>query len=465
MEGVMGVAFLKSEMFQRFAAERPVAVMTQLSLSHLLDAQGLDRLFADNAEHQYEHTLLFSTLAELVAAVVLGKSPSIYAGWARMKERLGVSATATYGKLQRIESGLSQALVRHSYTNTVEVHKALGALPRHDLAGYETRILDGNHLAGTEHRLKETRGTTAAPLPGKSLVVMSPRHDAICDYFPIEDGHAQERSALDDVLATVQRNQLWVADRNFCTLKFMYGIVARGGGFIIRQHNQLLGKEQGRLKKIGKMATGTVYEQTLLLPAHQGQSRTVRRIVVKLNKATRDGDAEIAILTNVPKSRADALKIAEVYRRRWKIETAFQHLTETLTCEINALCYPKAALFCFANALVAYNALSIVKAAIAAAHGQDALSSLSHYYLALEISDATDGMLIALPLSNWTCFADMAPAELAKRLQAIAAKMNPRNYQKSVRGPKKPTPTKKHQKQSVHLSTKKILEQRTKARC
>jgi hypothetical protein len=461
----MGVAFLKSEMFQLFASERPVAVMTQMSLSHLLDAEDLDRLFADNAEFQYKHTLLFSTLAELVASVVLGKTPTIHAGYARMKERLGASVAATYGKLQRIETGLSQALVRHSYTKTVEVCQALGVTPRHDIVGYETCILDGNHLSGTEHRLKETRGTTAAPLPGKSLVVMSPRYDAIRDYFPIEDGHAQERSALDDVLATIERNQLWIADRNFCTLKFLYGIAARGSVFVIRQHSQLLGQERGRLKKIGQMETGTVHEQTLLLPAHDGQSMTVRRIVVKLKEVTRDGDAEIAILTNVPESRANAIKVAEAYRGRWKIETAFQHLAEALTCEINALCYPKAALFCFANALVAYNALAVVKRAIAAAHGRDTVATLSHYYLALEISDATDGMLIALPPAKWECFADMPPDAFAKRLHAVAAKMNPNNYRKSIRGPKKPPTLKKHRKQSVHLSTQKILEQRAKARC
>jgi IS4 transposase len=465
MEGVMSVEFLKSEMFQRFASERPVAVMTQMTLSHLLDAKSLDCLFADNAEEQYEHILLFSSLAELAASVVLGKSPSINAGWKRMKERLGVSISATYGKLQRVEPVLSQAFVRYSYAQTVEVLKAFGATPRHDIAGYDTRILDGNHLSGTEHRLKETRDTTAAPLPGKSLVVMSPRHDAICDYFPIEDGHAQERSALDDVLQTVQRHQLWVADRNFCTLKFIYGIFARGGVFIIRQHGKLVGKERGRLKKMGTTETGTVSEQSFRLPAYDGESMTVRRIVVKLNEATRDGDSEIALLTNVPPERADALQIAEVYRRRWKIETAFQHLTEALTCEINALCYPQAALFCFANALVAYNALAIVKGAIRSAHGLDAVSSLSHYYLALEISETTDGMLIALPLHEWECFADMPPAKFAALLAAVAAKMNPRNYQKSVRAPKKPKPKRKHKKQAVHLSTKKILEKRAVIPC
>ena len=40
------------------------------------------------------------------------------------------------------------------------------------LPGYRVRILDGNHLAATEHRLKELRLTWAAPLPGTVLAVL-----------------------------------------------------------------------------------------------------------------------------------------------------------------------------------------------------------------------------------------------------------------------------------------------------
>jgi IS4 transposase len=461
----MGVELLASPMFQRFAVERPVAVMTHMALSHLLDAQSLQRVFADNAQQQYERTLMFSTLAKLVALVVLGERPTVHAAWRQMKDEVGVSATATYGKLERVEPGISQALVRYAYERTLAVRKALGSRPRHEIGGYDTRILDGNHLSGSERRLKETRDLTAAPLPGKSLVVMSPRHDAICDYFPIEDGHAQERSVLDEVLETIKRNQLWIADRNFCTLKFLYGIVARGAVFVIRQHSKLVGGKSGRLKKVGKTPAGTVWEQSFELPAYEGTSLTVRRIIVKLKQPTRDGETEIAILTNVPEDRADAAQIAEAYRLRWRIETAFQHLTCALNCEINTLCYPKAVLFCFANALVAYNALSILKAAIAAAHGPETVSMLSHYYLALEISKATDGMLIALPPEEWECFAPMSSAEFASVLGRIASRMDPRIYRKSIRGPKKPKPKKQHRKRVVHVSTYKILEKRRTNPC
>ena len=44
---------------------------------------------------------------------------------------------------------------------------------------------------------------------------------------------------------------------------------------------------------------------------------------------------------------ADAIQLAEAYRKRWTIEGMFLEMTETLSCEIDTLGYPKAALFAF----------------------------------------------------------------------------------------------------------------------
>jgi len=61
--------------------------------------------------------------------------------------------------------------------------------------------------------------TWAAPLPGKALVVLQPETGLATDAFLTPDGHAQERTLLDEVLARVQKRDVWIADRNFCTLK------------------------------------------------------------------------------------------------------------------------------------------------------------------------------------------------------------------------------------------------------
>ncbi len=67
---------------------------------------------------------------------------------------------------------------------------------------------------------------------------------------------------------------------------------------------------------------------------------TIRRITVKLDVATRDDEQEIHILTNLSKTAADALKVANLYRKRWSVESMFQEMTENLTCEIKTLGYP-----------------------------------------------------------------------------------------------------------------------------
>ena len=104
----------------------------------------------------------------------------------------------------------------------------------------------------------------------------------------------------------------------------------------------------GKRRLIGRAETGKVYEQNIdLRDPETGEIKHFRRITVELKKSTRDGDTEIHLLTNLPRSRASAIKVAELYRKRWTLEAAFNELTLHLRCELNTLGYPKAALFAF----------------------------------------------------------------------------------------------------------------------
>jgi hypothetical protein len=186
------------------------------------------------------------------------------------------------------------------------------------LPGYQIKVLDGNHLATTEHRLKALRGTRAAPLPGQALVVLDQQRMLITDVFLNEDGHAQERRLIAEVLQHVQADDLWIEDRNFCTLGLMFGMVRRGAVFVVRQHGQVQGELVGRLTRQGAIRSGVVYEQPLLVrdPEH-GETLRVRRITVKLTEPTRNGDTELHILSNVPVRRASAAPLARLYGKRW----------------------------------------------------------------------------------------------------------------------------------------------------
>ena len=113
----------------------------------------------------------------------------------------------------------------------------------------------------------------------------------------------------------------------------------------------------------------------------------------------------------------------------------FQELTETLTCEVNALGHPKAALFGFCLALPADHAVSVIKAALRAVHGRTTVEQKgSCYYLALELTQTYDCMMIAIPSSHWRMFRALRPTEMAQVREELAAQANLRRYEKHPRG-------------------------------
>ena len=133
-----------------------------------------------------------------------------------------------------------------------------------------------------------------------------------------------------------------------------------------------------------------------------------RRLRVVLKQATRDGDKVLYLLTNLPESAADAKLIAEMYRLRWTIETAFQELEAHLHSEINTLGHPKAALFGFCVALIAYNTLAVVKASLRSVHGENKIANgVSGFYLAGHLARTNDGMMIAVEEEQWQIFQTM----------------------------------------------------------
>lgn len=442
--------------FDAFIQQRPICVMARAVVENFFQPERLDALFEQAAERQYKRTLLFSSVVELMQSVVLCVEPSVYAAYRHRSKTLKVSDQAVYDKLAGMELGLSATLVRDSAQQAAPVIDELKARREPWLPGYRMRILDGNHLSATEHRIEELRTTWAAPLPGTILVVLEPETGLASNVFLTPDGHAQERSLLDDVLQTVQERDVWMADRNFCTFKFMFEIAKKLGYFIIRQHGKVKGKLKGRRRFIGEGSTGKVYEQAIEL-TFEGETKTFRRISVELQVATRDGDMVLHLLTNLSEKDASGVDVAELYRKRWTIETLFLEVTQTLACEINTLGYPPAALFAFCLALVAANAVAVIKAALRAAHGDEEADKLSGYYLALEIKQAHDGMMIALPPACWEVFCGMSVPSFAKLLKKIAAHVDLAVYRKTPRGPKKPSPKKDRYENGGHVSTHKLL--------
>jgi hypothetical protein len=458
-----------AKVFDRFARYSPVTVMMRGLLEYVFPPSRLDELFREHAVAQYEDELLFSTVVHTLALAVHGVRKSVNAAYLACREDFTVSVTALYDKLQGVEPQVARAVVRESNARLAPVIQQLRAELPPLLAGYRVKILDGNHLAATEHRIAETRTLNSAPLPGQALVVLDPQLRLVLDVIPCEDAHAQERSLLEEVLPSFETGDLVIADRNFCCTRFVFGLRARQAAFLIRQHASTLSGKRllGKRTRVGRCDSGMVYEQEMEIhnpqeAEPQKQVMRLRRITIELDEPTRDGETVIHLVTDVPAEAADAITLAELYLRRWEIESAFQEIEQALRSEVETLCYPKAALLAFCVALMTYNVLSTIKAAMRSAHRDPSLlGDLSGYYLAEEISATYWGMMIAIESAQWTRqFAGVTTAEMAACLRALAANANPSRFTKRRRGPKKPPPVRTGGLREKHVSTKRLLDQR-----
>jgi len=457
-------ACMLDPIFQRSVDHSAITVMAAAALARLLSPRRLDALFEQFRQGQYVHRLLFSTVFELMATVVAGTRKSIHHAYQTATEPVAVSVVAVYAKLQGIETATSQALVRDVGGEVAALMDQLGGALEPIAPGYQTRILDGNCIAASEHRIKELRRTAAGALPGKSLVVLDADRRLIRDVFPCEDGHAQERSLLDQVIPTIARDDLWIDDRNFCTFAFLHALDQRQAFFITRQHGNMVCEPRGTRRKVGQIEGGTVYEQLVSIRGNHGRQLQPRRIEIHLERATRDGDKVIYLLSNLP-SRGprgvNARRVAELYRRRWTIETAFQELALHLNSEINTLGYPQAALFGFCVALVLYNAVALMRAALRGAHGARKIEEeVSNYYIAAELETTSRGMMIAIPEAHWHVFGTMSPDDFVAVMLMLAGKVNLRHLKKHPRGPKKPQPARTYDPAHPHVATARLLAQR-----
>jgi IS4 transposase len=446
--------------FDQFVSQSPISVMTRATIEHALSASALDALFEQTAQRGYTRELLFSTTVDLMSLVVAGKAPHVQAAYKYLQERIPVTLKCVYEKLQNIETSVSAELVRHVADRGQGLVTALGGACQPLLPDYRVRIIDGNHLAATQRRLRVTRGHSAGPLPGQSLAVLDPASMLITDLIPCEDAHTQERALIEQVLALVEAKDVWIEDRNFCTVDFLVGVSQRGAYFVARRHGNVTLEPQDKFGAEVETETGWVSERKVWVCRAGQRILSVRLVRVRLKRPTEDGDWEVEILTNLPAEVADAATVAQLYLKRWKIEGAFHELTMALTCELNTLGYPKAALFAFAVAVAAYNVLAVLKAALRVVHGEEKVQKeVSGYYVALEWAMVYAGMMIALPAEQWEVFGQMSAQRLAKYLRTWATKIDMAKIKKAP--PRKPTKqkTQRIQDKSPHLSTARLLDE------
>lgn len=427
---------------ERFERHAPASVMARLALEHAFPAGWVDEVFEAHRQRQYSRELLFSTVVELTTLVCLGLRPSLHAA-ARQMPALPVSLASLYDKVNHTEPCVLRALVRGSAGRLAPVMAALGTSA--SLPGWRLRVLDGNHLPGSEKRLAPLRGLRGAALPGQSLVVYDPDAGLVVDLVACEDAHASERAAVAPLLEAARPGELWIADRHYCTSTVLQGLEAAGACFIVREHGRHPRLAwQGEWQGCGRTGTGKVREQAI---AVVGDQPRWRRVELALDQPTEDGDATIQLWSNLPEA-VTAVSIAELYRTRWRIEGMFGRLESVLHSEVSSLGHPRAALLGFAAAVLAYNVLALLQRAVEQAHQPPPAPppsapppmEVSCFHLAVQIRGGYEGLLIALPPEHWPRWDEADPDGLAQHLLRLARTINPRQVATSKRGSKTPKP-------------------------
>lgn len=445
----------------RFIQQAPLCVMARATLEKVFAPQRLDALFQRTAVRQYERELLFSTVVDLMSLVVCRVTPSVHRAYQQKKAQIPVSIRALYDKLGHIEPATSRELVRQTASEMAELIRTLPAMAAPLLPGYRVKILDGNHLEGTEHRLKPLRTQGGGALPGQCVVLLDPQLRMILDVIPGLDAYTQECRLCLPLLEGIDPKDVVIDDRNFCTSELLFGLARHAAFFVTRQHRGRLRWEvAGKAKSLGRGDSGRLTEEPVrLTDPTTGEVLPVRRITIELDEPTRDHDSTLHLLTNLPASEVTAAQVAELYRERWTIETAFQELTTHLRCELNTLGYPPAALFGFCTALACYNVLAVVQAALASAHGQEFVDEqFSHWRMSDELSRTYVGMMIAIPADQWEQYGTLPAEALSRQLHVWAESVDVMRYRKSIRGPK--TRTKRPAARAQHFSTDRLLKQR-----
>lgn len=410
--------------------------MARTALEHALPADWIDAVFEAERQRQYSRELLFSTVVELMTLVSLGLRPSLHAA-ARQMGDLPVSLASLYDKVNHTEPGILQALVQGSARRLAPVMAGVGACPA--LPGYELRVLDGNHLPGSEKRLAVLRGHRGAALPGQSIVVYDPDSGLVTDLIAGEDAHQSERTLAIPVLQGAGPGQAWIADRHFCTRTLLVGWDEAGASFIVREHaNHPRLARRGDWRCCGRTDTGTVHEQAIAL---EGLARSWRCIELRLDVPTEDGETTIRLWTNLP-AWVSAAQVATLYRRRWTIEGMFQRLESVLHSEVGSLGHPRAALLSFAVSLLAYNVLALISRYVQQAHQHPPEPPLevSMFHLALTIRSRYEGLLVAVPPEHWTSWRRADPHAVAERLLQLARHIDPKRVATSKRKPKRTQP-------------------------
>ena len=182
--------------------------------------------------------------------------------------------------------------------------------------------VDGSTLEALFRKLKVLADVPVGQLAGKICTVLDLTTRLPVEIWFSERARAYDTSFIPDVLAFVPQQTLLILDRGFYDFKFFAALVQHGSAFITR------------LKRNAKIEVVTVLSQTdtvkdLIIVLGSGQNDTPQ-ITVRLVEI-RFGQHWYRYITSVlDPTILPPFVVADLYRRRWRIEEAFNTIKRVL---------------------------------------------------------------------------------------------------------------------------------------
>ena len=436
----------------------PLTVLLRGLVERWLSAPVLQQLDERSSGRSYERKITQEALLAIMLDAVMGMQPSVHAAARARRDEWQGSLQALYTKVRRIDPLFCSALVRHTAQEGAALIRGIRSA---DDWGGRVKILDGTFPDASEHRLGVLRSVNAAALAGHFLIVYD-RATKVCEQVVArEDAYESEKAMAQECLANARPGEIYVADRGFSTSKIIAQLMDQQACFVIRENRQSLVylSEEPQLA-CGTTDSGKLTEGNVCLhDRFSERSWKLRRIVLTLKKPTEDGDRELRLITNLPRTKT-ARKIAELYRDRWTIERHFHFIKNELQGQMPSLGEPRAAIFTMCVALAAGNALMVLKAFYDALNpgAAKAKRSLSGYYLTIEISRSYAAIEALTSERDWNEVVALNLTQLRKWCASLAQQINWERFLTTPRGPKHPPPPRGRREFRRHHSTHRLIQ-------
>jgi len=182
-------------------------------------------------------------------------------------------------------------------------------------------VVDGSTLEALFRKLKALKNTPPGSLAGKICTVVDLATRLPDHVWFTQDAQAHDATFLDRILEFAQAGTLWIFDRGFYDFTFFSHLIDHGVAWITRlKSNAVFRVEQVLLQ------TADVRDRIIFLGGTHPCRHPLRLIEVRFGRTWYRYLTSVLDPTLLP-----ANVVADLYRRRWRIEEAFLIVKRLLT--------------------------------------------------------------------------------------------------------------------------------------